>query len=190
MPAERQLRCNRKSSTAVQSQKGSAPAARSGGQHPQGVCRIRSAPAPLTAAQSRPPLQVCANRQKGSAPAARLAPCRAQRGVPFRATRHYALRASRPSGASEPLASSGCGPSAPAARLAPCRAQKGRHPSGVTKSAALSGGAVFYSSQLLTVLGKGSTSRMFEMPVRYMTQRSKPRPKPAWRAVPYFLRSR
>ena len=42
----------------------------------------------------------------------------------------------------------------------------------------------FYSSQLPTVRGKGMTSRMFPMPVRYMTQRSKPRPKPAWRAEP------
>ena len=41
-----------------------------------------------------------------------------------------------------------------------------------------------YRSQLPTVRGKGSTSRMFEMPVRYMTQRSKPRPKPAWRQEP------
>ena len=30
--------------------------ARSGGQHPQGVCRIRSAPSALTAARGRPPL--------------------------------------------------------------------------------------------------------------------------------------
>ncbi len=36
----------------------------------------------------------------------------------------------------------------------------------------------------------GSTSRMLEMPVRYMTQRSKPRPKPAWRVEPYLRRSR
>ena len=47
-----------------------------------------------------------------------------------------------------------------------------------------------YRSQLPTVRGKGSTSRMFEMPVRYMTQRSKPRPKPAWRVEPYLRRSR
>ena len=38
--------------------------------------------------------------------------------------------------------------------------------------------ALFYSSQLPTVRGKGMTSRMLPMPVRYMTQRSKPRPKP------------
>ena len=36
-----------------------------------------------------------------------------------------------------------------------------------------------YSSQLPTVRGNGMTSRMLETPVRYMTQRSKPRPKPA-----------
>ena len=36
-----------------------------------------------------------------------------------------------------------------------------------------------YSSQLPTVLGKGRTSRMLPIPVRYITQRSKPRPKPA-----------
>ena len=47
-----------------------------------------------------------------------------------------------------------------------------------------------YKSQLLTVRGKGMTSRMLPMPVKYITQRSKPRPKPAWRAEPYFRRSR
>ena len=47
----------------------------------------------------------------------------------------------------------------------------------------------FYRSQLPTVLGKGMASRMLPMPVRYMTQRSKPRPKPAWRAEPYLRRS-
>ena len=47
-----------------------------------------------------------------------------------------------------------------------------------------------YRLQFPTVLGKGMASRMLPMPVRYMTQRSKPRPKPAWRAVPYFRRSR
>ena len=47
-----------------------------------------------------------------------------------------------------------------------------------------------YSSQLPTVRGNGSTSRMLEMPVRYMTQRSNPRPKPAWRVEPYLRRSR
>ena len=46
-----------------------------------------------------------------------------------------------------------------------------------------------YSSQLPTVLGKGIASRMLPMPVRYMTQRSKPRPKPAWRVEPYLRRS-
>jgi len=35
-----------------------------------------------------------------------------------------------------------------------------------------------YSSQLFTVLGNGITSRILPMPVRYITQRSKPRPKP------------
>ena len=40
-------------------------------------------------------------------------------------------------------------------------------------------GPSFYRSQLLTVLGKGITSRMLPMPVRYMTHRSKPKPKPA-----------
>ena len=40
-------------------------------------------------------------------------------------------------------------------------------------------GNALYSSQLPTVLGKGMASRMLPMPVRYMTQRSKPRPKPA-----------
>ena len=50
--------------------------------------------------------------------------------------------------------------------------------------------APVYSSQLPTVRGNGSTSRMLEMPVRYMTQRSKPKPKPAWRVEPYLRRSR
>ena len=35
-----------------------------------------------------------------------------------------------------------------------------------------------YSSQLFTVLGNGITSRMLDIPVRYITQRSKPSPKP------------
>ena len=47
-----------------------------------------------------------------------------------------------------------------------------------------------YSSQLLTVLGNGMTSRMLDMPVRYITQRSNPSPNPACLAEPYFLRSR
>ena len=34
---------------------------RLGGQHPQGVCRIRSAPSALTAAQGRPPLRKVGN---------------------------------------------------------------------------------------------------------------------------------
>ena len=49
---------------------------------------------------------------------------------------------------------------------------------------------LIYSSQLPTVLGNGITSRMLPMPVKYMTQRSKPRPKPEWRAEPYLRRSR
>ena len=40
------------------------------------------------------------------------------------------------------------------------------------------------------VRGKGSTSRMLGMPVRYITRRSKPRPKPACWAVPYLRSSR
>ena len=39
-------------------------------------------------------------------------------------------------------------------------------------------------SALRAVRGKGSTSRMFCMPVRYITSRSKPRPKPACGVVP------
>ena len=38
-------------------------------------------------------------------------------------------------------------------------------------------------SALPTVRGCSSTSRMLLTPVRYMTMRSKPRPKPAWRAL-------
>ena len=49
---------------------------------------------------------------------------------------------------------------------------------------------VFYSSQLLTVLGNGITSRILDIPVRYITHRSNPSPNPAWRVEPYFLRSR
>ena len=41
----------------VNPDKSTATSARSGGQHPQGVCRIRSAPSSLTAARGRPPLQ-------------------------------------------------------------------------------------------------------------------------------------
>ena len=48
----------------------------------------------------------------------------------------------------------------------------------------------YHNSQFFTVLGKGMTSRMLPIPVRYITQRSNPRPKPAWLAEPYFLRSR
>ena len=47
-----------------------------------------------------------------------------------------------------------------------------------------------YSSQLFTVLGNGITSRILPIPVRYITQRSNPSPKPACLAEPYFLRSR
>ena len=42
----------------------------------------------------------------------------------------------------------------------------------------------------LTVRGNRTTSRMFSMPVTYMTKRSKPSPKPPCGAVPNFLRSR
>ena len=45
-------------------------------------------------------------------------------------------------------------------------------------------------SALPVVLGKGSTSRMLAMPVRYMIMRSKPMPKPACFAVPYLRNSR
>src|SRR5699024_4110393 len=48
----------------------------------------------------------------------------------------------------------------------------------------------FYSSQLFTVLGNGITSRMFDIPVRYITHLSNPRPNPACLVEPYFLRSR
>lgn len=48
----------------------------------------------------------------------------------------------------------------------------------------------FYSSQLFTVLGNGMTSRIFAIPVRYITQRSNPRPNPACLADPYLRRSR
>ena len=46
--------------------------------------------------------------------------------------------------------------------------------------------AFFFSqnSALPTVRGWSSTSRMLLTPVRYMTMRSKPRPKPAWRQEP------
>ncbi len=40
------------------------------------------------------------------------------------------------------------------------------------------------------VRGNGSTSRMFAMPVRYITMRSKPRPKPACLLLPKRRRSR
>ena len=46
-----------------------------------------------------------------------------------------------------------------------------------------------YNTQLPTVRGNGITSLMLDTPVKYITQRSKPRPKPAWRAEPYFRRS-
>ena len=48
-----------------------------------------------------------------------------------------------------------------------CLASKGR------------GGLLFlYNSQLLTVRGNGTTSRILPIPVRYITQRSNPRPNP------------
>ena len=47
-----------------------------------------------------------------------------------------------------------------------------------------------YSSQFPTVLGNGTTSLIFPIPVRYITHLSKPRPKPACLAVPYLRRSR
>ena len=49
---------------------------------------------------------------------------------------------------------------------------------------------ISYNSQLFTVLGNGITSRIFAIPVKYMTQRSNPSPNPACLAEPYFLRSR
>ena len=48
---------------------------------------------------------------------------------------------------------------------------------------------ITYKSQLFTVLGNGMTSRMLPIPVRYITQRSNPRPNPACLVLPYFLRS-
>ena len=39
------------------------------------------------------------------------------------------------------------------------------------------------------VRAKGITSRMFETPVRNISKRSNPRPKPACGTVPYFRRS-
>lgn len=41
-----------------------------------------------------------------------------------------------------------------------------------------------YSSQFFTVLGNGTTSLIFPIPVRYITHLSNPRPNPAWRAEP------
>ena len=43
---------------------------------------------------------------------------------------------------------------------------------------------------LPTVRGKRMTSRMFCMPVQYMTMRSKPRPYPPCGTEPYLRRSR
>ena len=48
----------------------------------------------------------------------------------------------------------------------------------------------FQNSALPTVRGWGSTSRMLAMPVRYMTIRSNPRPKPACLQEPNRRRSR
>ena len=45
-------------------------------------------------------------------------------------------------------------------------------------------GIIHYRSQLFTVRGNGITSLMLPIPVIYITQRSKPSPKPAWRAEP------
>ena len=61
--AQLQRRC--KNSTAVQSQKCRA-LARSGGQHPQGVCRIRSAPDGADGcARSSAPTKLCRAKKKG-----------------------------------------------------------------------------------------------------------------------------
>lgn len=46
-----------------------------------------------------------------------------------------------------------------------------------------------YNSQFPTVLGNGTTSRMFDIPVRYITQRSNPSPNPACLAEPYLRKS-
>ena len=48
----------------------------------------------------------------------------------------------------------------------------------------------FYHMMFLTLLGKSVTSRMFSMPVTYITKRSKPRPKPPCGTVPNVRRSR
>ena len=39
--------------------------------------------------------------------------------------------------------------------------------------------SIFYTSQLFTVLGNGITSRMFDIPVKYITHLSNPSPNPA-----------
>ena len=76
------------------------------------------------------------------------------------------------------------------------RLSPGHAPRGLVQTTGTAGGGYRvaagepYSSQLPTVRGNGSTSRMLEMPVRYMTQRSKPRPNPAWRVEPYLRRAR
>ena len=38
---------------------------------------------------------------------------------------------------------------------------------------------IYYNSQLFTVLGNGITSRIFDIPVKYITRLSNPNPKPA-----------
>ena len=53
--AQLQRRC--KNGTSGESGKEFRACGAAGGQHPQGVCRIRSAPSSLTAARGRPPLQ-------------------------------------------------------------------------------------------------------------------------------------
>ena len=101
MPAERQLRSRNDNGTVVNTKGSSAPLARVGGQHPQGVCRIRSAPLSLTAARGRPPLHgafVPSVPEKASrilrmrslrACGAALRPSGANRALPLRGDRKY-----------------------------------------------------------------------------------------------------
>ena len=49
---------------------------------------------------------------------------------------------------------------------------------------------LYQNSAFLGVRGKETTSRMLVIPVRYITNLSKPRPKPACLTPPYFLVSR
>ncbi len=72
---------------------------------------------------------------------------------------------------------------------------RGRFPSASSAAATGSGPSPpsrsrYQKSALPVVRGKGSTSRMLAMPVRYMIMRSKPMPKPACSAVPYLRSSR